>query len=574
MGKINKNIPFIAYNQLDKALVDKSARIVDSSGVMDMIEKWRIVDGYDKNKGGRPRYIPLRSALIIMLVLGIQSQPHHITRGRDILCYQTTKNAWDALGLPVDDFKNRQDHLESSRWYDRLWKSVHVILDVFNPYPEASFKRRYSKDEYEELAATRNKNLIIQRKARGTVFANALIHASVKLFGEDKLTSWDGSVVVDGTPVEVAKRGLYKDSSRMPSTPMAGWYRRDGDHKADESTPDKFMWGFEVTLAAMVGNGFGGQGKYPSLVAGMSMDKPGHRIAENAMAALERQINDPDSPRGSFIGDRAYIPGAKAEKLQIPLRQAGFSLVGDLREDSHGVKDNYEGAVQIDGSWYCPVVEMLPGFVNPQAALRSGEIDEERFDEIIEQRQVLALRVKETREDGSQKFQCPARGTSPTAVCPLVRNKKADGKALFPIPKKMVPKKIDQGKVCTNKDSIIVPIERGAKFAQQGPAWGTAEWKKAYQPPRATIESRNDLLKNARGAGIGDSTTRLVRGWAAQLFSVAIGVVAVNVRLIASWLSGQDTDDPGHEPVPPSDDPWKDMSLRDVADANAPPMAA
>ena len=119
------------------------------------------------------------------------------------------------------------------------------------------------------------------------------------------------------------------------------------------------------------------------------------------------------------------------------------------------------------------------------------------------------------------------------------------------------------------------PVEVGAKRAQtQGLAWKSKEWREVYQPPRATIESRNDLLKSGRGAGLGDSTYRLMRGWAAQIFHVALGVVSVNVKLISQWLNKGNADT-WTDPTPPPDPTnLEDLSLRELADVNAPPLAA
>lgn len=125
----------------------------------------------------------------------------------------------------------------------------------------------------------------------------------------------------------------------------------------------------------------------------------------------------------------------------------------------------------------------------------------------------------------------------------------------------------------------ILPGEESLNQGQsllgdQGAPWMSEEWKAEYQPSRATIESRNDLLKNARGAGIGDSTSRLMRGWAAQLFFSAVGVVTVNVRLIQAWLAKPSgTVNPPPRP-PGGGEKLESFSLREVADSNAPPMAA
>lgn len=571
MTKTNRLVPL---HRLDGELVRRTAHIVDTSGVIDMIEDWRVADGYDANKGGRPRIVPLRAALIIMLALGIQNSPQHVTRGRDILCEQTTPKAWELLGLNTDLYDFRNDDKEHQRWYSRLWESVHTILDVVDPFPELSYTTRYTLDEYKEIEAGRDLKMVMVRKARAKAFANALIMASTQMLGKKNLDQWDGSVVVDGTPLPVSTRGRGK--THAAPTPTAGWYTRRGDHKANDDDPDKVFWAFEASLAAMVGDKFGGEGKFPSLITGMSLDVPGADPSGNALDALDHLIHDPNAPKGYFIGDRVYLPQAKAERLQIPLRKAGYSLVDDLKKDSHGIKANYQGAVQVDGQWYCPVLEKLGGLVDPATALSNGEISQEDFDRIIKARKAYALKLKEKGKDGSHKMVCPARGGAPTVSCPLVNNPKGHGKALLGIPKSLVPKPQERGCICTNKSSLTIPVEAGAKYASvQGLPWKSPEWEAVYQPPRSTIESRNDLLKSARNNGLGDSTARLMRGWAAQLFHIALGVVGVNVTLISRWLRKGDNGDGWTDPTPPPDPTaLEDLSLRELADVNAPPMAA
>lgn len=118
---------------------------------------------------------------------------------------------------------------------------------------------------------------------------------------------------------------------------------------------------------------------------------------------------------------------------------------------------------------------------------------------------------------------------------------------------------------------LTIPVGAGVR----GLSWKSPEWEAVYQPPRSTIESRNDLLKSARNNGLGDSTARLMRGWAAQLFHIALGVVGVNCGPISRWLRKGDNNDGWTDPTPPPDPTnLEDLSLRELADVNAPPLAA
>ena len=140
--------------------------------------------------------------------------------------------------------------------------------------------------------------------------------------------------------------------------------------------------------------------------------------------------------------------------------------------------------MQVDRQWYCPVIEKLGNMIEPATALSNGDISQEDFYRIIKTCKAYALKVKEIRADGTQKLVCPARGGAPTVMRPLVNNPKGHGKALTPIPDRMVPKPAKRGCICTNKSSLTIPVEAGAKYAGvQGLPWKSKEWREVYQPP-------------------------------------------------------------------------------------------
>lgn len=111
--------------------------------------------------------------------------------------------------------------------------------------------------------------------------------------------------------------------------------------------------------------------------------------------------------------------------------------------------------------------------------------------------------------------------------------------------------------------------------SNQGLSWGTEEWRKQYSW-RNTIESRNDLLKNGRGGGLGDQTARLMRGFAGQLLAVLIGVCVVNIALIDNWLVNSNNYSEPLPPLPPLDEDFGEVDTRVYSedDPNAPPLAA
>lgn len=103
----------------------------------------------------------------------------------------------------------------------------------------------------------------------------------------------------------------------------------------------------------------------------------------------------------------------------------------------------------------------------------------------------------------------------------------------------------------------------------------TDEWRKEYGR-RNTVESRNAMLKNGSYQDVGDVTTRLMRGWAAQMLCMAMAAVGVNLAMpdAAAWSrphTGQKpTPSPPRRGRKPSSDDIEQWKLGD----NAPPKAA
>ena len=57
------------------------ARIVDTSGAVEMITRWVDESRADKHPGGAKPYISIRTALMIMFALDVEASPLLITEG-------------------------------------------------------------------------------------------------------------------------------------------------------------------------------------------------------------------------------------------------------------------------------------------------------------------------------------------------------------------------------------------------------------------------------------------------------------------------------------------------------------
>ncbi|WIM68320.1 hypothetical protein QP027_02655 [Corynebacterium breve] len=487
-----------------------------------------------------------RAILIIFLIVVTSGKPLHLQQCTDLLTDpDTTDKALESLGLPARrEARALGDAYEitSQRWYNRLWRALKRVLQPIDPFNDLPHWRRLTKKEYDAIMAEHDEDREKLCWARATEFFNRLIAASMEELPQHYRDNWSGDLAVDGTFIAGSQRGTRKDlrpDDLVSSAPEGGWHVRDGDHKGTRAalakTKDEVRWGYEATLVAGVMTDQGQHGQ-PHLIHAMSMDRPGHDPAVRALEAIRHLIGNDDVHKGIIVGERAYFPNARVENYHEPLRHAGYTLVGDYPEDKLGKTHEFESMKLVEGEWYCPA---LPDhLIHATEDKQAGRIDQETYDDRIERRRLYAMRRKGADDtDTSMAFMCPARGSGKTVYCPRAQNSErgdAKKKRLPRILPAQLPK--DRRKCCDNSTSVSIPHSEGMKYRQTGPAYQTAEWREIFATFRNVIETRNALLKNGRGASIGDHTRRLVRGFAAAWMFTALGVISVILSLIAQFL--------------------------------------
>lgn len=331
------------------------------------------------------------------------------------------------------------------------------------------------------------------------------------------------------------------------------------------------------------------------------------------MRSIDHLIEDETVPKGTIVTDRAYYPNARPEKWGIPMRQAGYKLPGDFRRGDktgyYGVQGATEGAVLVDGTWFCPAVAKNERFVNARRNRDTGTITQEAFEEIVRQRAPYALKMKDwNKTTGNVRFECPAKGTCPSVSCSLAKkvpSKRKDArktpKMLLPISPKQQPAPHERGSLC-EQGSVTIPLfwdtQSGgdkrssagdgespvgtySRFEQLGPLYGSEEWKQKFGFARNVVETRNALLKGDDGVRMGSTKSRLMRGWINKFFLATVGVAALNLRLIQTWLDVERDliDGSGAGPGGPGGRPKKirrkfRKRLIDVASGSDPPVAA
>jgi hypothetical protein len=535
--------------------IERAAMLVAGSKVLPTIMGWKAEDRANaarSSNGGRPSSITIQTLLTLMFVLALDGKGLLITNIHELVSNRMQQADLERVGLRPED-------LRPAGLYQRLWRVAHSLVAVFDPYP-AKRHGIMAFEEHEELARneSRDTSFIQTRKARLDWFANAILEASASTLPRRYRRKFKGNVALDATLIRTfGKMGHSKTHRRVGLDRDAGYYGRGGDHSVSEdatgkSSQKRFAYGYEATLAVQAPNEPGGASEFPLLAIGMAFHRPGTAIADEARNTMQ-SILDRDYPVGYFLGDLAYSPGSKAEKLQIPLLRAGYKVVSQLRDEDLGIQDHFAGAQMIEGDWYCPSMpqNLIDSTVTYRAVLSDSSTTRDeraaayaRYRKDIEQRRLYRLREKEKADSkGRTPLMCPAIGPNATVRCPLQDNPLNDPrnlahKTLKPIAKSNLRRNEKRGKICTNKSSVSFPIEAGAKFKQHV-QFGTVEHRDTYAL-RTVVEGYNAYAKDPNHTNVGDSGLRQLRGHAAQYLLTAILIAVTNVRKVQKFLRRKD----------------------------------
>ena len=492
--------------------------VIDSSGVAERLE------GLLKKSTGRPRALKVRAVLVALLLLAMDDRALHLKAATKLLFLRLPATWRAELGIS-GDASGRKAFLARYRQVRYL---VHLVLSVIDPSAEPKDRVLPLK----ELGARRKKltkEEVAERQARLEEVVGDLLEASVKVCSTEELSGFDGSVGLDATPVPLWSRGPSVRLGACASDPDGGWYVREGDHR-DASGPDgkarrKIYWALEATTLVM-GRPPGAVPSFPSLVVGLSLAKPGEGPGR-AGARLLYDVRHRGWPAGYLGSDRGYTQ-CLPEDFHLPARALGYSLVMDYKVTELGRQAASQGAVMVEGAFYCPA--MPEDLVQASADKRAGRLGEVTYKARISAREQWRLVRKEgPDEDGYERFSCPALGPHPHLCCPLRPSSAIAALAKVPVlsPPELPPKACTQG-------SVTISPDIGARH-RQDLTFGSEEWARAYATYRNTVEGWNGYVKDPAHEALAEPGRRRVRGIAAQSLFVTLQFMAGNFRKVAAF---------------------------------------
>ena len=505
-----------------------------AAGLIDRSGKAPVIEAALAHATGRPRPLPVRAVLTALLCLALDDRPLFLTDVTRLLFQQLPETSRRLLGVPGTATTGRAFKAA----YRRVRYCFGAIRSVMDPSPLPK-NRRLTEQDLKARARPMTPAQAQAARGRLEAFINALIEASISALTDDELGAYDGSAGLDATPVPLFSRGPSKRTGLCASDPDGGWYVREGDHREREDDKGKplrkISWALEASIATMA-RPPGAPPAHPNLAAGLALTRPGEDPGGTGARVLASLAG-----RGHKTGwlgyDRAYTQ-ALPERFALPARALGYSPVMDYRADQLGIQANSQGALLVEGTWYCPA---LPEpLITATTRLRDHATTPELYDQQITARCPYQLKHKDGPDaDGYQRLSCPATGTRPRLICPLrpasLTPRDGRAKVLQPPP--------EPPRICCQTAITIAP-DTGARYRQDLP-YGSPAWRKTYATLRNTIEGLNGLIKDPAHEALAQPGRRRVRGIAAQSIFTALLLIAANIRKIRAWRALTASDQAG-----------------------------
>ena len=492
---------------IDFKRVVAAARLVETSGVLEIVVAERALDRAGKGAGGRKALVSDRAILTILMLLALDHDALHLTLARYIVTNRLGEDSLRYLDLKMGKATNEQV-------YHRVARAFQRFVTPINPF-QGNRRKRLTPAEFAIREAVRseeaNAKLISEKNSRLHVAVNRLVGSSVKKMPVEMSRAFKGDYAIDGTFVRAnGKRGTDFFNGQYVATEYDGGRQfRLGNHGAADNpgqakSKSKNFWGFELTTVTMIRESLSAPVSFSQLIVSLAWDIPGGQPGQNGIEAFAGVLAL-GLPLEHVVADRAYFAGAAVENFHEQMSIWGAKPVTDYKVTQLGNTEQCCGAIQVEGTWYCP--SMPYGLVNASIDFRAGTIDLDTYLARIEgRRKWAAVRKSRPNKNGTTRW------SHPTGL-----GQRCKG----------------EDKFCTQK-TMSQPREVGLKYAQEY-AYMSAEWRARY-PLRNSVESTNATLKRGATHNLGDPERRRIRGRTSQFILAALVVVAANIKLIRDFV--------------------------------------
>lgn len=590
----------------------------------DLVPWWeqKILDA--KVKSGRPNGVTVEAALTGLFGTASMGRGFAHTEVARLLHTTASDELQDVLGIRplLHGTARLTGEQATSKHLKRDWAIERRVgrrsdstIDVINPSPWEQPDRLITADEAETRLRDKTPEQLAQAQEDLDKVVQDILAAPYKVMPRAIRRQWNGAKAVDGTGIPLAARKRGEWSQHVSWDRDGGWFshadKPTGDrhaHRKTKSTskvktkgkskiartPADGFFGMEAHLIIAADDSVGNRSYFPALPLALALDAPGFRPAENATGLL-RNLNNRKVKKGVLSGDRLYI-GQNPEKFHALVEEYGGSLITDFRIDMLGRQGNYQGADQVEGNEFCPMMpdDLANATIYYRDKTHADYKNLPLWKERMKARTIYMMRNKSApKEDGRRQLQCPAAGSSPLVKCALkpksvdlvLLTKQPDGTVADSRPDIVVREdRLKDGEVptCCSQPTFTLQKADGLKH-RQAEQYGLPRHAAIHKALRNSQEGIHNFAKDDQHEALAAPGKRRKRGIAAQRLYQAIGWAVAALRKIVFFIKHARTDADGRLYVMRHlNDPNGDAALGEVGyrdeldrfDEDDPPEAA
>ncbi len=403
--------PALVTTRISTSLLRRAVAVVDRDRDLVSFVATRI--RASQARPGRPVELPVRSALICFVLLGICGSNFHVLNLPELLA----SLSWRARRQIGVDYKDRKGQPKQVS-YQQLLRAFHAMATAFDPLNPAitgELARERAQD-LQQLSFRLIQASITDRFRPGNLAVDATLkwgwdrpgglNAKLQRHGRDGDAGSPPSLseVIDDSGVAFVRDPLAELRARAPKRHHGPSTWGPGSAWVGRLNAAKSVYGIALHAVTV-----STPSAAPVIEAIAVTPAPGLPSAA-AMPLVEqirtaRQVQGCARELGDVVADPAY--SANPKDWQLPIRDLGGSPIFRLHRTNQAGRQLHQGVTFVDGRPYCPCIpDELAELPFPRFPARKAQYD--RFQMEVTKRRRFEMKANTGfRDDGRRQFKSP-----------------------------------------------------------------------------------------------------------------------------------------------------------------------
>jgi hypothetical protein len=403
--------PVLVQRRISTTLLRRAVGVVDRD--RDLVGFVTTCMRAAQKREGRPVELPVRTALICFVLLGICGSNFYVLNLPELLA----SLSWRARRQIGVDYKDRKGHPKQVS-YQQLLRAFHTMAAAFDPL-DRSISWEVAQQRAADLAQFSFRLIqssITDRFRPGDFAVDATLkwgwdrpgglHAKLQRHGRDGDAGPPPSLsdVIDDSGVAFIRDPLAELRARSPKGPHGPSTWGPGSAWVGRPNARKSVYG--IALHAVTAT----NSSAPPVIEAIAVTPAPGLPATAAMPLVQeiqvsREKRGCHRPLGQVVADPAYT--ANPADWQLPIRDLGGSPVFRLHRTNQAGRNLHQGVTFVDGRPYCPCIpDELAEIAFPRFPARKAQYDAFALEATKRRRFEMKANTG-FRADGSRQFKSP-----------------------------------------------------------------------------------------------------------------------------------------------------------------------